>query len=130
VRSTLAALAAAALLLVGCGSEEETAEPAAPHDCGRYELAHDPPSEAEREQNRCLLEAIEAAEPATLVVTRATIEGDPITTTYHARDGGSVELVVDTTDDRYGPQAVSTLRCEGLREANGVLEGSGCEEAP
>jgi hypothetical protein len=121
---------AAALLVAGCGSEDETAEPAAPRDCGRYELAHDPPSSAERERNRCLLEAIDAGEPATLVVTRATIEGDPLTTTYRVRDGGAVELVVDTTADRYGPQTVSTLRCEGLRESNGVLEGSGCEEAP
>jgi hypothetical protein len=129
VRAAPAALAAA-LLVAGCGSEEETAEPAPPRDCGRYELAHDAPSGAERERNRCLLDAIDANEPATLVVTRATIEGDPITTTYHARDGGAIELVVDTTDDRYGPQSVSTLRCEGLREVNGVLEGDGCEEAP
>jgi hypothetical protein len=129
VRAAVAALAAA-LLVAGCGSEEETAEPAAPRNCGRYELAHDPPSSAERGQNRCLLDAIDAGEPATLVVTRATIEGDPITTTYRALDGGAIELVVDTTDDRYGPQTVSTLQCEGLREARGVLEGDGCEEAP
>jgi hypothetical protein len=129
VRAAPAALAAA-LLVAGCGSEEETAEPAAPHDCGSYELAHDAPTAAERERNRCLLDALEAGEPAALVVTRATIEGDPITTTYHARDGGAVELVVDTTDDRYGPQTVSTLRCESLREADGVLEGAGCKEAP
>jgi hypothetical protein len=121
---------ATALLVAGCGSGEETAEPAAPRDCGRYELAHDQPSAAERERNRCLLDAIDDGEPATLVVTRATIEGDPHTTTYNARGGGAIELVVDTTEDRYGPQAVSTLRCEGLREADGVLEGSGCEEAP
>ena len=129
MRPGLAGLAAAAALVAGCGSEEDEAEPAAPRDCGRYELAHDPPPAAEREQNRCLLDAVDAGEPARLVVTRATIEGDSITTIYEAREGGSVELVVDTTGDRYGPQSVSTLRCDSVREADGVLEGSACDEA-
>jgi hypothetical protein len=129
VRSALAGLVAVALL-AGCGSEAETDEPAAVRDCGRYDLAHDLPSDSEREQNRCLLDALDRAEEATLVVTRATVEGDPLTTTYEARVGGTIELVVDTTQDRYGPQAVSTLRCDGLRETIGILEGSGCEPAP
>ena len=129
MRPALAGLAAAALL-AGCGSEAETDEPLAVRDCGRYDLAHDPPSDVEREQNQCLLDALAGEEAATLVVTRATIEGDPITTTYEAREGGAIELAVDTTRDRYGPQAVSTLRCDGLREADGVLEAGGCEPAP
>ena len=126
MRSAAAGLAGAALL-VGCGSEAETEQPAAPRDCGRYELAHGPPSVADQDRNRCLLDALDAGDAATLVVTRATIEGDPITTTYEVGDGRSIELVVDTTEDRYGPQSVATLRCTDLRESNGVLEGTGCE---
>jgi hypothetical protein len=124
VRPAAAALAAA-VLAAGCGSEAA----AAPRDCGGYKVAHDPPSAVERNQNACLLDALAAEEAATLEVTRATIEGDPLTTTYTVRDGGRIELVVDTTRDRYGPQAVTRLACTGLRETNGLLEDSGCRQA-
>jgi hypothetical protein len=125
-----AALAAAAIVLssAGCGSEGETDEPAA-RSCGSYENAHEPPSAEQREGNRCVLDAMAADEAARLVVTRTTIEGDPIVTTIsvHARD--RVELVVDGTQDRFGDGSVETLECTGLRELDGFLEGTGCEAA-
>ena len=130
----LTALLATAALLAGCGGDEETApEPdetrRGARQCGAYENLNEPVTDAQREANRCILDALEAGEPATLVVTRATVEGDPIVThvTVHASD--QVELVVDDTKDRFGSGKVETLFCTGLRERGDFLEGTDCEPA-
>ena len=130
----LTTLLATAALLTGCGGDEETApEPGetrrGARQCGAYENLNEPVTGAQREANRCILDALEAGEPATLVVTRATVEGDPIVThiTVHATD--HVELVVDDTKDRFGNGTVETLFCTGLHESGGLLEGTDCEPA-
>jgi hypothetical protein len=123
----------AALALAGCGSGDETeaegpqAE-AAVENCGAYESLNEPVTAEQKEMNRCLLDAVAAARPAKLVVTFATVEGDPITHYFTVIDSGEVEVLVDATKDRFGSETWQASRCTVLTETNGRLSWTGCTE--
>lgn len=127
------ALLLAAVALAGCGNEEEVdtdapqAEPGV-EDCGSYESLNEPPKEGEAEKNRCLLDAFEAGRDAKLVVTLATVEGDPLTHHFTVTGPGEVEVLVDATKDKFGSGTWQALRCTGLTERSGRLSWSACSE--
>jgi hypothetical protein len=127
------ALIAAALALAGCGSDDD-AEAEAPQsqpgveDCGSYESLNEPVTAEQKEMNRCLLDAVAAARPAKLVVTLATVEGDPITHYFTVTDSGEIEVLVDATEDKFGSGGWSASTCTVLSEEDGRLSWAGCRE--
>lgn len=130
-----------ALVAAGCGSAQGEADgppvptrpqlspPATVVDCGRYENLNRPggPTEEERAADRCFLDAFEQGRPAALVVTRATVEGDPITTFLRVLPGGRISSVVDGTQDSFGSGEWAAYECTGL-SAGDWLEPTGCEQ--
>ena len=83
--------------------------------CGLYSVdwVYDPPDLHLTEQ-QCLVDAFEAGTPAVLVQTAGTAEGDPIITEYTVLERHLVEVVTDSTRDKFGPQKVTTYRCREL----------------
>jgi hypothetical protein len=67
----------------------------------------------------CLIDAYARCEPKRLEVTRYTIEGDPIVTTYAVGPRGAkgCDLIasVDSSKDRFGSKGVRTEVCSGLQ---------------
>ena len=130
-----AGLLLAVLVLAGCGTEEEEPE-AAPggstslsdNDCGRYESLNQPPTPEQEAMNRCLLGAFESGRPASLQVTLATVEGDPITHYFSVTEPGTVQVIVDGTKDKFGDGNWRASTCTGLTEARGRLSWTGCTE--
>ena len=126
------ALLLVVIALAGCGSEDvETEAPQAEpevEDCGSYESLNEAPKPEEAEKNRCLLDAVAAARPAKLVVTLATVEGDPITHYFTVTDSGEVEVLVDATKDKFGSGEWHASTCTVLSETNGRLSWTGCTE--
>jgi hypothetical protein len=134
MRNVAVALAASLVLaLAGCGSEDEVdadapqAEPDV-EDCGSYESLNAPPQEGEAEKNRCLLDAFEAGREAKLVVTLATVEGDPLVHYFTVTESGQLEVLVDSTKDKFGSGSWHALTCTGLDEQRGRLSWTGCAE--
>jgi hypothetical protein len=126
------AVVIAALALVGCGTDDidaeaPEAEPAV-EDCGSYESLNEPVTAEQKEMNRCLLDAVAAARPAKLVVTLATVEGDPITHYFTVTESGEVEVLVDSTKERFGSGGWQASTCTVLSETNGRLSWTGCTE--
>jgi hypothetical protein len=81
--------------------------------------------------NECILQAFAAGRPAELVITFATIEGDPITNYVRVLDAGRVELFTDTTRDSYGSQGWVHSSCTDLDEAeDGQLIWGECVDLP
>ena len=126
-------LVALALALAGCGNEDEVdadapqAEPDV-EDCGSYESLNAPPEEGEAEKNRCLLDAFEDGREAKLVVTLATVEGDPLVHYFTVTESGQLELLVDSTKDKFGSGSWHAQTCTGLEERHGRLSWTGCAE--
>jgi hypothetical protein len=72
-------------VLPSCGTEDAT-------------TPRGPWNDAARE---CFVAAYLAQRPVEFVSTSLTTEGDPITSIYRVRDGGQVEIFIDSTRDRY-----------------------------
>jgi hypothetical protein len=128
-------LLVAALALVGCGTEESGPEavpggsaPLSDNDCGRYESLNQPPTPEQEAMNRCLLDAFESGGPASLQVTLATVEGDPITHYFSVMEPGTVQVVVDGTEDKFGDGKWHASTCTALTQASGRLAWTGCTE--
>jgi hypothetical protein len=68
--------------------------------CGRF-VRFGPSTAEEREGYRCLVGAFQRGQPAQLVVTWLTVEGDPITDYIAVLGPQRVERLVDATKDRY-----------------------------
>jgi len=102
------------------GAPASTAAPSAAASCGTYtvrDLAEVP------EKAWTCLHAGETSS-AELVITRHTIEGDPIVNRYlTGADIAGIEVVVDSTADSFGPKDVTTWACTDL---NAALELLGC----
>lgn len=130
MRRSIATGAWACALLAGaaaCSSDGQatTAEPSSTGtaSCGTYELVGG--TAVPDEAWACLRHG--EATGAELVVSRPTTEGDPIVTRYRVGpDVVGVEVVVDTTADRFGPQQVSRADCAGFDAAHELL---GCDDA-
>jgi hypothetical protein len=117
---TAAALAAVPLLVGGCGSGTGTGLAATPTtvaatppvDCGRAELGLAGPP-VPGTYLACFSDGVKAGSRTTLVVVWSTTEGDPITTTYRASGTDEVEVVVDSTQDRFAGSGggITTQTC-------------------
>ena len=72
----------------------------------------------------CLWDAYRAGRPAELVMTRHTIEGDPITLTLRVRSNTSIEVLVDNRD-RFGTRGLHSSVCKVLERSPTVNGRSG-----
>ena len=89
----------------------------------------DEPNVAARE---CLLVAFQQRQPAELLSTLATVEGDPTSTYYRVwpTDSVPVELFYDASRDRFRSSAWTYSVCEELVDIEGdqTFEVAGCRE--
>jgi hypothetical protein len=83
------------------------------HDCG-VETATGPNGPWNVEARECFWGPYLQGTPAQFTSTRPTVEGDPITTVFRVYGPGNVEVVEDTTRDRFGAQVVTLYSCSGL----------------
>jgi hypothetical protein len=119
---------AVVVALAGCADDGDEGAAGAV-DCGSYERLNAPVTAEQREQNACFLEALRAGRPATLRVTLATVEGDPVPATLRVVGVDRLEYVHDARQDRYGSGEVETFVCTGLDDRDGQLVPTGCEPA-
>ena len=78
----------------------------------------------------CFLDAVAAGRTVHLTIVQPTVEGDPIPTTYRGYGvGGSIQVTVDTREDRFGSRAVELQVCEEPRVEAGFLTFATCSEA-
>ena len=90
------------------------ADAGAAPSCGREVQTHGQGyDEAAR---TCLWDAYRAGRPAELVMTRHTIEGDPITLTLRVRSNASIEVLVDNRD-RFGMRGLRSSVCKVLERS-------------
>jgi hypothetical protein len=94
-------------------------------DCGTFTLSQGEEFPAAAAQ--CLISAAKQGLPARLVVTRPTVEGDPIPETYTARDG-RVEVVTDTRQDGFGAKRITYQTCTGPQLMKGGIIFASCTE--
>ena len=95
-----------------------TADSRAPtlHDCGTWDLGQGEP--VPPQARTCLADAVRDRQPARLVVTWPTIEGDPITTSYLVRRDGRVDVTTDDRRDLFGSGRIERQTCEGPPNTN------------
>ena len=98
--------------------------------CGSYVNLNQPPEETsdQVEANECIVSAFEAGDPAEVVATYSTVEGDPIVNYIRVLGPNTVEVFVDTTADVYGPRGWLHQLCERLTEQSGFLQPDGCTD--
>ncbi len=80
--------------------------------CGEEALLND--DGPDLNARRCLWSAYERGQPAEFITTRTTTEGDPITFIYRVLAGGTVEVFIDSTHDRWSAMTWLHLICPGL----------------
>lgn len=137
----------AVFLLWGCdGASDEgerlapttTGAPAPPTlpagsfvDCGRYEMTPAEPTigpDAVTAQE-CLVEAFSEGNPARLVVTAPTDEGDPVVFTYTVTSEQVVTVHEDASADEFGPPYVREQTCRSLQSSEVAIPQFGeCSE--
>jgi len=99
-------------------------------DCGRFVLRFEPMTADLEEGNRCLLRAFQRGAFAMLVVTRPTIEGDPLTTYYAVLGPRRAERLVDATRDRFSVRRWYRFVCEEISiNSRGSLDFRSCCES-
>lgn len=129
---TVAPVVLMAVLLAGCGSASGSTGPtgsgADPVDCGQVSLGQGE-STIPAAKLDCLTRAAEAGDPATLAVLAPTTEGDLIATTYSVVGVGTVNVVVDSTEDRFaGDGAGITVQTCAFGVSEGRVEVQDCTE--
>ena len=130
MRRTTALPLGLVLLLAACGADNtvEVVTAEASHqaaiDCGAHEIAQN--ERLNTPAATCLLDAVEADEPAILEITYLTTEGDPIEQVYRHLGAGKVQVVTDTTEDRFGPNETRTEECTGLVRSSFAFTFSTC----
>lgn len=78
----------------------------------------------------CFLDAVAAGQSVHLTIVRPTVEGDPIATTYRADRSGSIEVITDSRQDRFGSGQVEYQVCEEPSVGeDGFLTFVRCSEA-
>jgi hypothetical protein len=84
-------------------------------DCGRVELGQGGPA-VPADKLTCFEDGAKTGARTTLTVVMPTTEGDPIVTTYRTSGPGEVEVVVDSTADKFAGSGggISTQRCRYL----------------
>jgi hypothetical protein len=89
--------------------------------CGRYGVGPRPLPQAVHD---CFALALGGAEGAEYAVADVTIEGDVVVRYYRALPGSTgVEVLVDSTRDRFGAQTWTRDDCTGYDAARGVATG-------
>jgi hypothetical protein len=109
----------AGLTLAACSGPDNSpraaASPAATAvvvtDCGTFVLNQG--EEVPESAVRCLAEAVRAGTPARLKATRPTTEGDPLPITYTAGTDGSVAVLTDSRQDKFGVRTITREICTG-----------------
>ncbi len=121
----VAVLLAVVAALASCG--ESTREPEGITSCGRYTSLNRPLTVRQREMNRCFVDAFRRGEPARLVVTLATVEGDPITSRLTVLGERRLRAVVDTSKDRFGDGRTYWVHCTGVTTTRFGIHPTGCD---
>jgi len=121
-----------AWVLVGCGTADGgtggTGSGADLVDCGQVSLGQGE-STIPAAKLDCLARAADAGDPATLAVLAPTTEGDLIATTYSVVGVGTVNVVVDSTADRFaGSGAGITVQTCAFGVEAGRIEVRDCTE--
>lgn len=91
--------------------------------CGEVVLAQGEVLEvAGSTQRACLEDALRDGRSATLAITAPTVEGDPIVTSWHLSDDGTLTAVIDSTQDRFaGEPRVTRSSCGRVTELPDLL---------
>ena len=77
----------------------------------------------------CFLAAYRGGTGAEFASIRSTIEGDPIATIWRTAPGGGVELLSDTTQDKFGEGVWRRTTCRVLvNDQREVFVADGCDE--
>jgi hypothetical protein len=119
----LAALVGA-LALAACSANP--AADAAQTRCGSYTIPQGTPG-ISADKLGCLSSAYADGRTATLAVTEFTTEGDPVVTTYTTTANRTLDVVVDSTADRFGPGGIAHYECSTATFTLGRVETAGCE---
>lgn len=110
---------ASTLKPTSAASTTSEADAGPPPSCGREVQTHGKGyDEAAR---ACLWDAYQAGKPGELMLTRHTIEGDPITFTLRVRSASWIDVVIDDRD-AFGAQGLRSAKCSVLERgpsANG-----------
>lgn len=89
-------------------------------DCGDLEITLDcSEGAAQAPPAKCFLDGFAACEPVRVDLTRTTVEGDPIYSTYLVVPSGKtchVEAFVDTRKDAFGPKEITQDSCGSATE--------------
>lgn len=117
----LPVIAAVLLLLASCGGGRTSASPTVSVDCG---FADQRLIEFAGTGRTCLWNAYSSRESARWMMTRITMEGDPIPFTVTVTD--SIEVTQDTTADKHGGpnRGRTTWRCSAMTQVAHYSEGS------
>lgn len=97
-------------------------------DCGTATLAQGetPPAA----MLTCFLDAVAAGRTVHLSIVRPTVEGDPIPTSYRGYGTDSIQVTVDTRQDRFGSGGLQYQLCSGPTVAeDGFLAFAECTDA-
>ncbi|HZM83268.1 MAG TPA: hypothetical protein VFC19_46740 [Candidatus Limnocylindrales bacterium] len=94
-------------------------------DCGTFVLQQG--KGLAEEAMRCFIDAAAQGRPARLMESRLTVEGDPIISLYRVKAGGGIEVIRDTTRDRYGNHGIVTETCTGPVADRGFLMFAHCD---
>lgn len=71
----------------------------------------------------CLLGAFESGALRYLIERRHTVEGDPVWTVFKVVAPGTVDVIHDARDDKFGSGLLERRRCRALSEGTGNLRG-------
>jgi len=121
---TVALVALLGAALVGC-SPNPVAD-AAETRCGSYTIPQGTPG-IPSDKLGCLSSAFAEGRSATLAVTEFTTEGDPVVTTYTTTPDRTLDVVVDSTADRFGPGGIAHVECNAATFTFGRVDTAGCE---
>lgn len=98
--------------------------------CGRLELdLGKPDAEPADEKVTCLLDGFRTGRSVVLTVEFHTEEGDSIRAHYKVVGEGQVDILYDSTHDRFGSRHITKLHCRALVPGEPVLEHGDCRGA-
>jgi len=110
-------LAVLAVLTTGCAAasddiEEQWKARTSYPTCGDVTLKPDQPLKRQaRAELTCMRRALRHGKGAELTITRTTVEGDPVREYYSLSPQGTLQLYVDSTDDRFGARKWTVDHC-------------------
>lgn len=122
-------LVALLILVTACagGGEVAPSTTGATTDCGGFVLGLEGPTAELEAGYDCLVAAFQEGKPARLIVTRSTMEGDPLPMTYLVTGPNSLSFIVDATQDKFGSGQVEQQTCTGVeRDPQEGLIVTGC----